>query len=181
MPGATRVGWGFDAHPLDGDPPLIIGGVEVSDRVGVSATSDGDVLAHAVAVAETYTVLRQAERARRLELVGFAIEAGAWREYAGPHGHREVLKPDAYAEWATREWEHAAFIEVDRSTENPKRIAAKNNRYLAYWRSGIEQARQRLFPSVLWLVPDERRADLHQGLLELAASIICLRRLRRSF
>jgi 2-C-methyl-D-erythritol 2,4-cyclodiphosphate synthase len=46
--GATRVGWGFDAHPLDGDPPLIIGGVEVSDQVGVRATSDGDVLAHAV-------------------------------------------------------------------------------------------------------------------------------------
>lgn len=46
--GVTRVGWGFDAHPLDGDPPLILGGVEVSDQVGVSATSDGDVLAHAV-------------------------------------------------------------------------------------------------------------------------------------
>jgi 2-C-methyl-D-erythritol 2,4-cyclodiphosphate synthase len=46
--GATRVGWGFDAHPLDGDPPLVIGGVEVSDQVGVTATSDGDVLAHAV-------------------------------------------------------------------------------------------------------------------------------------
>jgi 2-C-methyl-D-erythritol 2,4-cyclodiphosphate synthase len=46
--GETRVGWGFDAHPLDGDPPLIIGGVEVSDQVGVTATSDGDVLAHAV-------------------------------------------------------------------------------------------------------------------------------------
>ena len=46
--GATRVGWGFDAHPLDGDPPLIIGGLEVSDEIGVSATSDGDVLAHAV-------------------------------------------------------------------------------------------------------------------------------------
>ncbi|MDX2813450.1 IS5/IS1182 family transposase, partial [Streptomyces sp. PA03-5A] len=27
----------------------------------------------------------------------------------------------------------------------------------------------------------ERRADLHQGLLELACSIICLRRLRPSF
>ncbi|MBF6289780.1 IS5/IS1182 family transposase, partial [Nocardia cyriacigeorgica] len=27
----------------------------------------------------------------------------------------------------------------------------------------------------------EVRADLHQGLLELACSIICLRRLRRSF
>jgi hypothetical protein len=27
----------------------------------------------------------------------------------------------------------------------------------------------------------ERRADLHQGLLELACSLICLRRLRTSF
>lgn len=45
----TRVGWGFDAHRLDGRPPLRLGGVVVSDSVGVSATSDGDVLAHAVA------------------------------------------------------------------------------------------------------------------------------------
>ncbi len=43
-----RVGWGFDAHPLDGEPPLLLGGVVVSDTHGVSATSDGDVLAHAV-------------------------------------------------------------------------------------------------------------------------------------
>jgi 2-C-methyl-D-erythritol 2,4-cyclodiphosphate synthase len=45
---STRVGWGFDAHRLDGEPPLKLGGVIVSDTVGVSATSDGDVLAHAV-------------------------------------------------------------------------------------------------------------------------------------
>jgi 2-C-methyl-D-erythritol 2,4-cyclodiphosphate synthase len=45
---ATRVGWGFDAHRLDGQPPLKLGGVQVSDSHGVSATSDGDVLAHAV-------------------------------------------------------------------------------------------------------------------------------------
>jgi 2-C-methyl-D-erythritol 2,4-cyclodiphosphate synthase len=44
----TRVGWGFDAHPLDGPPPLILAGVEVSTEHGVTATSDGDVLAHAV-------------------------------------------------------------------------------------------------------------------------------------
>lgn len=44
----TRVGWGFDAHRLDGEPPLKLGGVVVSDTEGVSATSDGDVLAHAV-------------------------------------------------------------------------------------------------------------------------------------
>lgn len=44
----NRVGWGFDAHRLDGRPPLKLGGVAVSDDAGVSATSDGDVLAHAV-------------------------------------------------------------------------------------------------------------------------------------
>jgi 2-C-methyl-D-erythritol 2,4-cyclodiphosphate synthase len=45
----TRVGWGFDAHRLDGEPPLKLGGVIVSESEGVSATSDGDVVAHAVA------------------------------------------------------------------------------------------------------------------------------------
>lgn len=47
-PVATRVAWGFDAHPLNDDPPLTLGGVEVSDSRGVDATSDGDVLAHAL-------------------------------------------------------------------------------------------------------------------------------------
>lgn len=47
-PAGLRVGWGFDAHRLDGEPPLLLGGVTISETVGVSATSDGDVLAHAV-------------------------------------------------------------------------------------------------------------------------------------
>lgn len=47
-PTGIRVGWGFDAHPLTAEPPLILGGAKVSDTAGVSATSDGDLLAHAV-------------------------------------------------------------------------------------------------------------------------------------
>lgn len=48
-PAATaRVGWGFDSHALTGEPPLVLGGVVVSQSVGLTATSDGDVLAHAV-------------------------------------------------------------------------------------------------------------------------------------
>ena len=43
-----RVGWGFDSHRLGGDPPLLLGGVLVSETEGVVATSDGDLLAHAV-------------------------------------------------------------------------------------------------------------------------------------
>ncbi|MCB1247516.1 MAG: 2-C-methyl-D-erythritol 2,4-cyclodiphosphate synthase, partial [Acidimicrobiia bacterium] len=44
----ARVGWGFDAHVLDDQPPLVLGGVEVSTTYGLSGTSDGDVLSHAV-------------------------------------------------------------------------------------------------------------------------------------
>lgn len=44
----TRVGIGFDAHGFGGTPPLLLGGVAVDERRGLSATSDGDVLIHAV-------------------------------------------------------------------------------------------------------------------------------------
>ncbi len=44
-----RVAWGFDAHRFGGDPPVLLGGVVVDPGRGVAATSDGDVLAHAVA------------------------------------------------------------------------------------------------------------------------------------
>lgn len=42
------MGWGFDAHALNDEPPLLLGGVEVSVTRGLAATSDGDVLAHAI-------------------------------------------------------------------------------------------------------------------------------------
>lgn len=44
----VRSGWGFDAHRLGGEPPLRLGGVVASEEEGLVATSDGDVLAHAV-------------------------------------------------------------------------------------------------------------------------------------
>jgi 2-C-methyl-D-erythritol 2,4-cyclodiphosphate synthase len=44
----VRVGWGFDAHRFGGEPPLLLGGVEASSERGVEATSDGDIVAHAV-------------------------------------------------------------------------------------------------------------------------------------
>jgi 2-C-methyl-D-erythritol 2,4-cyclodiphosphate synthase len=45
----VRVGWGFDAHRFGGPGPTRLGGVAVDENRGVEATSDGDVLAHAVA------------------------------------------------------------------------------------------------------------------------------------
>lgn len=43
------VGWGFDAHAFGGDRPVVLGGVAIDTDLLVAATSDGDVVAHAVA------------------------------------------------------------------------------------------------------------------------------------
>ena len=44
----VRVGWGFDAHRFGGAPPILLAGVLVDTSRGVEATSDGDLVAHAV-------------------------------------------------------------------------------------------------------------------------------------
>ena len=45
---ASRVGIGFDAHPLTEGRLLVLGGVEVPFHKGLSGHSDGDVLVHAI-------------------------------------------------------------------------------------------------------------------------------------
>jgi 2-C-methyl-D-erythritol 2,4-cyclodiphosphate synthase len=45
----TRVGLGFDVHPLVEGRPLVLGGVEVPADRGLGGHSDADVLTHAVA------------------------------------------------------------------------------------------------------------------------------------
>jgi len=44
----TRVGFGFDLHPLVGGRPLVLGGVTVPSQTGLSGHSDADVLSHAI-------------------------------------------------------------------------------------------------------------------------------------
>lgn len=44
-----RVGWGWDAHRFTAEGRVLLAGVVADSSRGVEATSDGDVLAHAVA------------------------------------------------------------------------------------------------------------------------------------
>ena len=46
----VRVGHGFDVHPFDrsGERPLILGGLEFADSLGLAGHSDADVVTHAV-------------------------------------------------------------------------------------------------------------------------------------
>lgn len=44
-----RIGWGFDAHRIGPDGPMLIAGVVVAEDRGLIGTSDGDIALHAVA------------------------------------------------------------------------------------------------------------------------------------
>lgn len=44
-----RIGHGFDAHRFGGVGPIRLAGIVVDETRGIEATSDGDVVAHAVA------------------------------------------------------------------------------------------------------------------------------------
>ena len=43
-----RVGQGVDIHPFDPDRPLILGGIRISERGGLSGHSDADAVLHAI-------------------------------------------------------------------------------------------------------------------------------------
>jgi 2C-methyl-D-erythritol 2,4-cyclodiphosphate synthase len=44
----TRVGLGFDLHPLAAGRPLVLGGVTIEADRGLAGHSDADVLSHAI-------------------------------------------------------------------------------------------------------------------------------------
>ena len=122
-------------------------------------------LAHSLAVTDVYVRLVLAERAGSLGLARFDGEPASWRRFFGPGGGRVVLKPDAHAVVLAGGYEDHWFLELDLGTEHTPTLARKCNIYRSYRRSGTEQAKHGVFPRVLWLVPDERRADVLRSVI----------------
>jgi hypothetical protein len=118
-------------------------------------TPSQQFIEHTLGVTEILVLLKEAERAGAVDSPHFEAEPASWRATNG--GRRSWLKPDAFARWNVGDWELLTFFEVDRATEHPGRIGRKADEYLRYWRSGLEQASDGVFPAVLWIVPDERR------------------------
>src|SRR3990172_6051549 len=48
MPNKTRIGIGYDVHPLIAGRKLILGGVDIPFEKGLNGWSDADVLIHAI-------------------------------------------------------------------------------------------------------------------------------------
>jgi hypothetical protein len=111
-------------------------------RLAVPTTA---FLQHSLAVAELFVRLKTATN---LQTVQFEPEC--WRGQ---------LKPDLYAVAVNGGYEDHWFFEVDRDTEAPSRVVAKCRRYVDYYRTGVEQQQNGVFPLVVWVVPDEKRKN----------------------
>lgn len=116
--------------------------------------------AHTLAVSDLYVRLKAAARTGRFELMAFDAEPACWRPYTRLGGAAGVLKPDAYVEVGSGEWIDAFFVEVDLGSEHRGQLIRQHRVYREYFRAGVEQAKTGVFPSVVWIVPDERRAVL---------------------
>ena len=120
---------------------------------------------HTLAVGEFFVALIVHARSGGWELIEWESEPGAWREVT-TLGGRIVLRPDLFLALAVAEYELRWFVEVDRGTEHLPAITRKCRLYHSYYRGGHEQRRHKVFPRVLWIVPDTRRAEQLQALID---------------
>lgn len=118
--------------------------------------------AHRLAVSDLYVQLRQAEHDGQVELLAFDAEPNCWRRYTRLGGAPGVLKPDAFVRLGVGEYEDSFFVEVDLGSERRGQLVRQHRAYGEYFRSGVEQSNTGVFPAVVWIVPDAKRAALFE-------------------
>jgi len=123
-------------------------------------------LAHSLQIAELHTLLVEADRARRIELLQLEAEPASQRWYGGAVGPQRTLKPDSYARLGVGEFEDSYFVEVDMATEGSSALERKLRQYVEYEATGLEQAEHGVFPKALWLTPDGKRATAIAACIE---------------
>lgn len=104
---------------------------------------------HALAVADCFVALKEAEQRGELEVISFTTELDC-HEVVG----QVRLTPDAYVELAVGGRKLISWLEVDRGTEHLGVIQEKCERY---WKAFTSGQWDGVFPYVLFIVPDEQR------------------------
>ncbi|MDQ3154020.1 MAG: replication-relaxation family protein [Actinomycetota bacterium] len=124
---------------------------------------------HVLAVAELAVELTARTRGGLAELLAFDAEPACWRRFTGSGGQLITLKPDAFVRVGLGEFEQRAFLEMDLGSESLPTIERKCRRYVAYWRTGLEQQAHGVFPRVWWFTPTEQRQTGITGVVKRLA------------
>lgn len=117
---------------------------------------------HSLMIADCYVILKQLEREGRLIIRGFLTEPDSKLTI-----DEETIESDAFAALTRPDGSHhiRRIFECDRASEGARQIIAK---LLRYW-NAYQAADDDQWPEdqlVLWVVPDERRAQEIKWLIE---------------
>ena len=118
---------------------------------------------HQLAVTRLVVDLIGASRRGQLELLGVQGEPVCWRNL--PSVGRAILRPDLFLVIGVGELEYRWFVEIDRATHHTPSLLRKARLYESYYRSGVEQAKHDVFPRVIWVTPNEARAEAVERVL----------------
>lgn len=116
------------------------------------------LLNHSLAIAEVHCELVEAAEGGRFEIEETQLEPMSWRRFHGLGGEVRLVRPDLALVTTSGDFEDHWFVEVDLGSEHPPTVVRKCRLYLEYLDSGREQSVAGVFPRVLWVVPDQRRA-----------------------
>lgn len=121
-------------------------------------------ISHTLAVADAAITVLEHTRAGRYEVLELETEPDFWRSFQAG-GSALMLKPDLLIVTADAQTETHTFVEVDLGTEHLPAIRRKCDLYQRAYRDGSEERTRGLFPAVVWIVPDDKRAaSLHAGI-----------------
>lgn len=114
---------------------------------------------HTLTISELVVETTEASRQSELEILQLQTEPTCWRYGLNSFGTKEVLKPDLFVSVGVGDFEHRWFVEIDMGNQSTPSLLRKCEAYERYYRSGVEQAAHDVFPRVVWLMPDDERAE----------------------
>lgn len=135
------------------------------------------LLQHILAISEAALVLLELGRTiSQIEDVSIELEPASWRTYQAYGGARQLIRPDLTAVIVTTDdtghaFEDHWFLEIDLGTEHLPTLLDKCRQYLAYRRSGTEQARHDVFPVIVWIMHSANRREALDAAIAKATDI----------
>jgi hypothetical protein len=119
-------------------------------------------LDHMVGVNDVYAALVVAARRRK-----DASLATWWSERRCADYWGALVRPDAYGRWQEQGADGDFFLEYDRGTEPPSRVAAKITGY-----ANLASATRLTSPVLVWLVSDRREAEVRRALIDQSSPAV---------
>jgi hypothetical protein len=112
---------------------------------------------HTLAIAQLVVSVTTGTNEGPSELLAWQSEPICWRTFGSTNGQM-TLRPDLYLSLGLGDYEYRYFVEIDRDTEHIPAIVRKARLYDRYYRTGHEQSKFEVFPTVLFVVPSSGRA-----------------------